>query len=50
MSKTKIKKVVKKEEEILPGEIDILHDVCKAMISTAFVMDGLIEEIIHKTR
>ncbi|MFH1233372.1 MAG: hypothetical protein V1649_01835 [Patescibacteria group bacterium] len=51
MSKKTIKtKGVKKEEKALPKEIIILQDVCKTMVSTAFLMDDLIEELIHQMR
>lgn len=43
-------KKVKKEEKTLPKEIIILQDVCKTMVSTAFLMDDLIEELVHQMR
>lgn len=46
MAKTK---KVKKGENILPKEIIILQDVCKTIISNAFLMDDLIEELIDRT-
>ncbi|MFA6586221.1 MAG: hypothetical protein WCS86_03630 [Candidatus Paceibacterota bacterium] len=45
LKKTKAPKQV---EKTLPKEIIILQDVCKTMVSTAFLMDDLIEELIHQ--
>lgn len=51
MSKTIARaKKDKKEEKALPKEIIILQDVCKTMVSTAFLMDDLIEELIDQMR
>ena len=43
----KIKKI-KMEEKILPIKTIMLQDVCKTMVSTAFLMDDLIEEIVQQ--
>lgn len=41
-------KKVKKEEKVISKKVIILQDVCKTMISIAFLMDNLIEELIDQ--
>jgi hypothetical protein len=48
--KTKVPKVYKKEERVLPREIVMLQNVHKTMLSTSILMHELIGRLIYKMR